>query len=34
MGEWKRIYGNPKRLLTIGLITLLSVVFFFAGRMD
>ena len=34
MGEWKRIYGNPKRLLAIGLITLLSVVFFFAGRMD
>ena len=34
MGEWKRIYGNPRRLLTMALITLLSVVFFFAGRMD
>ena len=34
MGEWKRIYGSPKRLLTIGLVALLSVAFFFIGRMD
>lgn len=34
MGEWKRIYGNPRRLFTLGLITLLSVVLFFAGRME
>lgn len=34
MGEWKRIYGNPRRLITLGLITVISVVLFFAGRME
>ena len=34
MGEWKRIYGNPRRLFAILLITILSVTFFFVGRMD
>lgn len=34
MGEWKRIYTNPRRLFALGLITLLSVVLFFAGRME
>ena len=34
MGEWKRIYGNPRRIGAIALITILSVIFFFVGRMD
>lgn len=34
MGEWKRIYGNPRRLIALGLITVISVVLFFAGRME
>ena len=34
MGEWKRVYGNPRRLAAVALIALLSVVFFFVGRMD
>lgn len=34
MGEWKRIYGNPRRLIALGLITVISVVLFFVGRME
>ncbi len=33
MGEWKRIFCSPRRLLTLGLPAVLSVVFFFFGRM-
>ncbi len=33
MGEWKRIYSDPRRIFTLLLISLLSVVFFFYGRM-
>lgn len=34
MGEWKRIYSNPKRLATLALITLLSVAFFLVEQID
>ena len=34
MGEWKRIYGNPRRIGAIALIAVFSVAFFFVGRMD
>lgn len=33
MGECSRIYGNPRRLAAIALITLLSVLFFLVGQL-
>ncbi len=34
MGEWERIYKNPRRIFILILITVLSVVFFFYSRMS
>ena len=34
MGEWRRVFGNPRRLAALGLIVLLSAVFFVVERMD
>ena len=34
MGEWKRVLLNPRRLAATALIVVLSVAFFFVGRME
>ena len=33
MGEWKRIYCSSRRLFALGLLTVLTVLFFFIGKM-
>lgn len=34
MGEWKRVFSNPRRLAALALIVLLSTAFFLVSRMD